>query len=417
MDDALNLLMIENQTNDANLVEEMLAEVENSGRLPGLQVHFEQAADFSLGLTRLEKGAIDAILIGLSSPDDLHELAELQQQYPGLPVVACVSLENESLALLAMSQGATDYLLNNGEDPRSTAQVVHHIKDCAHLYASQNRLDWLEGHISEAVWRAAPDLRILEITPSIYALTGFTVEEATGRCLTDWIAPNSQWTLEDIRKSLPTMSHAENPVWSPTLELEHLRKDNTTFWCEISLQAVLGPERQICGWTGVTRDVSSRHNIQEKLDYLSMHDSLTGVFNRAYFLEELKRLEFSRLYPITVMLADLEGLNKINYQYNISSGDELVKHAASLLRTVFRSEDMVARISDDEFIALMPRCTARAGEKALQRVVNMVEAFNLEQPDLPLGLSLGIATAESGQSLADTLKLANSLKLSNKVAD
>jgi len=179
----------------------------------------------------------------------------------------------------------------------------------------------------------------------------------------------------------------------------------------------LGPERQISGWTGVTRDVSSRHNIQEKLDYLSMHDSLTGLFNRAYFLEELQRLEFSRLYPITVMLADLEGLNKINYQYNISSGDELVKHAASLLRTVFRSEDMVARISDDEFIALMPRCTARAGEKALQRAVNMVEAFNLEQPDLPLNLSLGIATAESGQSLADTLKLANSLKLSNKVAN
>ncbi len=95
--------------------------------------------------------------------------------------------------------------------------------------------------------------------------------------------------------------------------------------------------------------------------------------NRAYFLEELKRLEFSRLYPITIMLADLEDLNKINYQYDMSSGDELVKHTATLLRTVFRSEDMVARISGDEFIALMPRCSACAAEKALQRVVNMVE--------------------------------------------
>jgi diguanylate cyclase (GGDEF)-like protein/PAS domain S-box-containing protein len=417
MEDALRVLMIENQAGDANLIEGMLAEAENSGRLPGLSVHIDKTADFSQGLNHLEQSAIDSILIGPSTPDDLSELAELRQKYPGVPVVACVTPENESLALLAMAQGATDYLLNRGGDPRSTALVVRHVKDCARLYASQKRLNWLEEHISEVVWRAAPDFRILEITPSIYALTGFSVEEATGKVLAEWLTPDSQWALEDIRKALPALIRTEDPTWSPTLELEHLRKDNTTFWCEISLKPILGPDDQITGWTGVTRDISSRHNIQEKLDYLSMHDPLTGLFNRAYFLEELKRLEFSRLYPITIMLADLEGLNKINYQYNISSGDELVKHAAALLRTVFRSEDMVARISGDEFIALMPRCSARAAEKALQRVVNMVEAFNQEQPDLPLSLSLGIATAESGQSLADTLKLANSLKLSNKVAD
>jgi diguanylate cyclase (GGDEF)-like protein/PAS domain S-box-containing protein len=417
MDEPMHVLMIEDHTGGANLIEEMLVEPMNSGRLSGMQVQFEKAADFSQGLVRLEDGAVDTIFIDLSTPDDLYKLAELRQKYPGLPVVACVSPDNESLALLAMSQGATDYLLAEGGNPRTTALVMRRVKDCAYLYASQSHLDWVEENISEVVWRATPDFRILDITPSITALTGFSVEEATGKVLAEWIAPDSQPVFEDMQKALPTIILAEEPGWFPTLELEHLRKDHSTFWCEISLKANVGHEEQITGWTGVTRDVSSRHNIQEKLDYLSMHDSLTGLFNRAYFLEELKRLEFSRLYPISVMVADLEGLNKINYQYNMSSGDELVKHAATLLRTVFRSEDMVARISGDEFIALMPRCGTRAAEKALHRVVNMVEAFNAEQPTLPLSLTLGIATAESGQSLAETLKLANSLKFSNKVND
>ena len=415
MEDVLHVLMIEDHTGDANLLRKMLVEAANTGRLPGLQVHFEQVEGFSVGLDRLEHGTFGAIIIGLSTLDDLDKLVDLRQKYPALPVVACVNPENESLAVLAMSQGATDYLLNRRGDPRTTSLVVRHIKDRAHLSACQNRLEWLEKHITEVVWRATPDFHILDITPSVYALSGFSVEEATGKVFAEWIAPDSQWVLEDIQKALPTLIRAEDPQWSPTLELEHLRKDNTTFWCEVKLTASLGPEKQITGWTGVTRDISSRHNIQEKLDYLSMHDSLTGLFNRAYFMEELKRLEFSRLYPITIMLADLEGLNAANYQNNISTGDELVKHTANLLRPIFRSEDMVARISADEFIALMPRCTARAGEKALQRVVNMVEAFNEERPDLPLRLSLAIATAEAGQSLADTLKLANSLKLSAKV--
>ena len=417
MEDILRILMIENHTGSANLIEEMLVEAEKSGRLPGLQIHFEPAADFSQGLARLERGGIDSILAGFSSPDDLCMLAELRQRYPALPVVACVRPDHESLALLAISQGATDYLLEKGGDPRTTALVMYHVKNFVDLNASQKRLNWVEENICEVVWRATPDFHILEITPSIFRMTGYSVEEVTGKVLAEWIAPESHSVLEDFLKTLPSLIHTEDTTRFPTLELEHLRKDKTTFWCEISLKANLDSEEQISGWTGVTRDVSSRHSIQEKLDYLSMHDALTGLFNRAYFLEELKRLEFSRLYPITIMLADLEDLNKIDYQYDMSSGDELVKHTATLLRTVFRSEDMVARISGDEFIALMPRCSARAAEKALQRVVNMVNAFNMEQPTLPLNLSLGIATAETGQSLADTLKLANSQMSSNKVTD
>ncbi len=144
MEDILRILMIENHTGGANLIEEMLVEAEKSGRLPGLQILFEPAADFSQGLARLERGGIDSILAGFSSPDDLSMLAELRQRYPALPVVACVRPDDESLALLAISQGATDYLLEKGGDPRTTAQVMYHVKNFVDLNASQKRLNWVE---------------------------------------------------------------------------------------------------------------------------------------------------------------------------------------------------------------------------------------------------------------------------------
>jgi diguanylate cyclase (GGDEF)-like protein/PAS domain S-box-containing protein len=416
MEEPIRFLIIDNHTGAANIIEEMLVEAEDSGQLPGLRVDLEQVTDHSQGIARLEQSAFDAILACLTAPTELDSLAELRHKTPRLPVVACTSPENEPLALLAMSQGATDYLLAKRGDPRTTALVVRHIKECARLSARQSRLDWLEENMNEAIWRADPDFRILEITPSFTAMTGASIDEATGTVLKNWIAPDSQSAFEDGLKALNVLIHAKTDTWLPTIEFEHLRKDHTTFWCEISLKASLDPNGQISGWTGVTRDISLRHSIQEKLDYLSMHDPQTGLFNRAYCLEELKRLEFSRLYPITILLAHLEGLNKFEYQYNIFSGDELVKHAATLLRTGFRSEDMVARASSDEFIVLMPRCSSRTAEKALQRVINMVEAFNDEHPELPLSLSLGIATAELGQSLTGTLKLAHSQRLTNYAA-
>ena len=91
-----------------------------------------------------------------------------------------------------------------------------------------------------------------------------------------------------------------------------------------------------------------------------MHDPMTGLFNRAYFVEELKRLEPSRMYPITILMADLEGLKAINFQHGMAAGDELIRQAANLLRAAFRAEDLVARIGGDEFMAIMPRCNPRA---------------------------------------------------------
>ena len=315
-----------------------------------------------------------------------------------------------------MAQGASDYWLHGQSNLRDLAALFRHTLAGARLNAGFRLLNWLEENINEIIWQAAPDLHLLEVTSSIQRLTGFSADEALKLTLVDLIVPAAR---QDLYDALLEFRQPDPQAASPrilTLELEHLRKEGANFWSEIILQVKRDSHGILIGYTGSTRDVSYRHAIQEKLDYLSVHDPLTGLFNRTYFEEELKRLEFSRLYPITILLTDLEGLKMINFEHGLEKGDDMLKQVANILRLTFRSEDMVARIGGDEFIVLMPRTHARAAGKALQRVINLVETYNQEHLEMPLHLSIGVATAEQGQSLIETLKIAGTQKFTNKVA-
>jgi diguanylate cyclase (GGDEF)-like protein/PAS domain S-box-containing protein len=416
MSDTLHVLVIGEQPGDVRRMETLLVEAEETSRMPAANYSFDPVIDLAAGLDRLAHVHIDAILLGLSTPEDLLALAELRQAHPDLPIIAGVSPANESLALLALAQGASDYWLHGQSNIRDLAALFRHTLVGARFNAGVQRLNWLEENITEMIWRAAADLRVLEVTSSVRRLAGYLPEEVLKMNLADLVVPSARQSLTDALAGFyqPASEATSRPA--VTLEVEHLRKAGPRFWAEMTVQAMRDSQGAFIGFTGVTRDVSSRHAIQEKLDYLSVHDPLTNLFNRTYFEEELKRLEFSRLYPITIFMADLEGLKAINFEHGTAEGDESLKQVASFLRLTFRSEDMVARIGGDEFIVMMPNTSARAAGKALQRVINLVETYNQETPARPLHLSLGVATAEQGQSLVETLKTASTQKFTNKVA-
>jgi diguanylate cyclase (GGDEF)-like protein/PAS domain S-box-containing protein len=317
--------------------------------------------------------------------------------------------------LLAIAQGASDYWLHGQSSLREMASVFRNLLGQAHLAARCRRLNWLEGFIGEFIWRADPDLRLAEVSASVERLAGLTPEEALQCSLEDLLAPADRPTLQKALAEFSRLDPASEAGRALTLELEHLRRGKANFWAEISLHPVRDPQGKLAGFTGSTRDVSDRHAVQEQLNYISLHDALTGLFNRTYFEEELKRLEYSRLYPITFLTVDLEGLRNINYDQGMQAGDERLKQVANILKLTFRSEDMIARVGGDEFIVIMPRTHARAAAKALQRVANLLETYNQDAPEAAIRLTMGVATAEQGSSLMETLKAANVQKFPQKV--
>jgi diguanylate cyclase (GGDEF)-like protein/PAS domain S-box-containing protein len=160
---------------------------------------------------------------------------------------------------------------------------------------------------------------------------------------------------------------------------------------------------------GMIQDITERKLYEIKLQYISLHDQLTGLYNRNFFEEELVRLDNSRDYPITIVSADLDGLKLVNDTLGHVKGDEMLIDCANVLKKSLRQSDILARIGGDEFAAILLRTDAETGETICGRIRDSISSLKQSDSDLPLSLSLGMATAISleDSTLHELLKTAD----------
>ncbi len=135
-----------------------------------------------------------------------------------------------------------------------------------------------------------------------------------------------------------------------------------------------------------------RKRTDEKIRYLSFHDALTGLYNRAYFEEELKRYNSPRYYPLSVIMIDINGLKVVNDTFGHDQGDKLLQHLASLLSSISRKGDVVARLGGDEFVILLPSTTAEQVHDFHERIKKTCEEDNIKPIYLRPSIALGCVT-------------------------
>lgn len=157
-------------------------------------------------------------------------------------------------------------------------------------------------------------------------------------------------------------------------------------------------------YESVQYELKERELIEQQLKYISMHDSLTGLYNRAYFEEEMKRLNSGRFDPVAIVVCDVDGLKLVNDTLGHTSGDELLKEAAKMISASFRDNDMIARIGGDEFVALLPQCDEKALQEICIRIMNAVTAYNKNKTDFLLSISVGFSCKYAADDITHVFK-------------
>ena len=176
-------------------------------------------------------------------------------------------------------------------------------------------------------------------------------------------------------------------------EYNLIRKDQSLLPIECYSSAIKNEKGKIIGFQGIFLDITSRKEYEDKVKYLSFHDKLTGLYNRAYFEEELLKLDSNRNLPLSIIMGDVNNLKMINDTFGHQQGDQILCRIAEVLKSCFRKSDVISRWGGDEFSAILPYTTRETGIGIINRI--KIECQRRSCLTLPLSISFGIATKES----------------------
>jgi diguanylate cyclase (GGDEF)-like protein len=154
-------------------------------------------------------------------------------------------------------------------------------------------------------------------------------------------------------------------------------------------------------------DITARKKAEAYLEYLGKHDVLTKLYNRAFYSDELNRLERNSLRPVSAIVIDLNGLKLANDTMGHDAGDALLRRLGEVLNGVVTAPNHAARIGGDEFAVLLPGADRQAAATMVDTINELLKINNQFYSTAPLGISMGVATSEPGETMEALIKRAD----------
>jgi diguanylate cyclase (GGDEF)-like protein len=174
-------------------------------------------------------------------------------------------------------------------------------------------------------------------------------------------------------------------------------------WLVISLLMSAVLVMLLCVALNHERTVQELSDSHERLRVLADIDMLTAVPNRRHFQDLAERLLAQAREPVAVLLFDIDHFKQINDQHGHATGDRALRLVARHARDALRAHDVLGRLGGDEFVAMMPATSEKAAMAGARRIALRVHTASVEDGLPPIGLSLGVVSAQPGESLSQVL--------------
>ncbi|MBN1146858.1 MAG: EAL domain-containing protein [Anaerolineales bacterium] len=398
----IQILLIEDNYDEAELIDAMLKSVR---RFAFRLFHVNTLAQGIEQLHQAHDGGepIDVVLLDLRLPDssgfDTFERAH--QQAPWTPIILMTCLDNEELALQAVRKGAQDYLvkseLNGHLLTRTIRYAIERKRIEEALRESEERYTLAIQGANDGIWDW--DLRTNRVyySPRWKYMLGYE-ETEIGDQSDEWL---ERVHPEDIENVITALSAHIKGV-SAHFESQHRmqRKDGAYIWTKVRGLAVRDKQGGAYRMAGSQSDITLQKNTEEQLLYDAFHDTLTGLPNRALFLDRLERaVEHVKRYPdyrFGVLFLDLDRFKVVNDSLGHTFGDQLLIDIAKKIGSCLRGDDSVARIGGDEFVILLAQLSHISDALAISERIQ----HSLQSP-IELGNQTVVITASIGIVMSD----------------
>ncbi|HZK18814.1 MAG TPA: PAS domain-containing protein [Clostridia bacterium] len=193
-------------------------------------------------------------------------------------------------------------------------------------------------------------------------------------------------------------------------------KEGDRRFLEDSAAPIFDDRGELAGVVLVFRDVTEKREQRLRIEYLSYHDSLTGLYNRAFFEEEMRRLDTERNLPVSILIGDVDSLKLTNDIFGHAYGDMLLKRVAEVMVEICRADDIIARWGGDEFTLLLPKTGPKEAERISQRVKEMVSKQQIKAIKCSISISCDTKT-DMTQDLVQTLDNAEAKMYQAKILE
>ena len=197
------------------------------------------------------------------------------------------------------------------------------------------------------------DYRFISANTSFEKMTGLRADDIIGKTVKE-VLPNTEQSWIEI--------YGNVALKGESVHFESHTKELNKYY-EVKAYRP-APEE----FATIFTDITERKKKDEDILYLNYHDDLTGLYNRRFYEEEIKRLDNESNLPISIIMGDVNRLKLVNDAFGHGKGDELLQKAAAAIRSACKTDHIIVRWGGDEFVILLPKTKAEEVEEIANRI-------------------------------------------------